>query len=87
MDRGMKGDHPLSHQVTGGIGVIAAGDRESFAEEVFEPERIGSGSGGGKAATGRGQGQATQGINGRFAEDDGVRGGRSARGEVTKVLA
>ena len=53
---------------------------------MWEPGRIGSGTGGGKAAMGRVQSKAADGINGGFAEDDG-RHGLGWDGEEAQIFA
>ncbi len=74
-DGGMKLDHTMSHGVAGGVGVEAAEDGQRRMEQGGEPSGVGSGAGCGQASIGRIHGVATDGVNGRFAKDDGLGGG------------
>jgi len=67
----VKSDHGFGHGVTGGIGVKAATDLIALLNEGREPAGIGSGTGGGEATILGMESQATDGVNGRLAEDDG----------------
>ncbi len=78
----MKLDHTMSHGVAGGVGVEAAEEGQRRMEQGGEPSGVGSGAGGGQAAIGRIQGVATDGVNGRFAKDDGSGGGSTGREEA-----
>ena len=81
----MEGDHGASHVVSGGIGVKAAVDLLSLTDEGREPAWIGSGAGGRDAPMLGMKRLATNGINGRLAENDGwLLGGR--KGEEAEVF-
>ena len=67
----VKSDHSFGHGVTGGIGVKATVDLLSLTDEGRKPAWIGSGTGGGEAPILGMKSQATDGVNGRLAEDDG----------------
>ena len=85
-DGGMKLDQALGHSVAGGISVEAAEDGQAQREQDGEPGRVGSGAGGGEAAEGRMKDVATEGVDGRLAEDDGVSGGGGHR-EAAMIFA
>ena len=85
-DGTMKVDQALGHGVAGRIGVKAAEDWQSQREQGAEPGRVGSGAGGGEAAIGWMKGVATEGVDGRFAEDDGL-SGVGADGEEAAIFA
>ena len=70
MDDGMQGDHGLGHVIAGGIGVEAAVDVAPLVEQRGQPNGIGSGAGGGDAAAASIKGRATDGVDGRFAENN-----------------
>ena len=83
LDGGMKIAHALGHEVAGGIGVKAAVNGLALGDERAEPRRIGPGSRGGEAAMGGMKGVATDGVDGRFAQDKGlVWSGRKAEEPV-----
>ena len=82
----MKLDHALGHGLTGGIGIKAAIDGQALGDERWQPRRVGSGTGGGEGAIGGMQGVATEGVDGRFAQDYGLRI-RCADGEEAMVFA
>ena len=67
----MEGDQGLSHGISSGIGVKAAVDAKMLVDEGGEPSGIWPGASGGDAKMTGMEGRATDGINGRFAEDDG----------------
>jgi hypothetical protein len=69
----MPGDHLLSRGVAGGVGIKAAEDRYAGGQEIYEPKGIRASAGRGDAAVIRMKGQATEGVDGRFAKDDGRR--------------
>ena len=71
----MKLTHASGHVVACGISVEAAEDGQTQAEQSVEPGGVWSGAGGGDAAIGRMKDVATEGVDGRFAQDDGVDGG------------
>ena len=82
----MKLNHALCHGVAGGISVEAAEDGQTQAEQGAEPGRGRSGAGGGEAAIGWMKEVATEGVDGRFAQDDGLgRGGGD--GEEAAIFA
>ena len=74
LDGGMKVAHALGHEVAGGIGVKAAVDGLALGDERAQPRGIGPGTRGGETAIGGMKGVATDGIDGRFAQDDGLAG-------------
>ena len=69
----MQGDHRCRHLVAGGISVEAAVDRATVVEQRLEPKWVGPGAGRRKAAAMGMEGEATDGIDSRFAKYD--RGG------------
>jgi len=71
-DGRMKVAHALGHEVAGGIGVKAAVGGLALGEERGQPRRIGPGAGGGETTIGGIKGVATDGIDGRFAQDDSL---------------
>ncbi len=82
----LKSDHSFGHGVAGWIGVEAAVDPLSLANEGRKPAWIGSGAGGREALMLGMKGLATHGINSRLAENEGwPRGGRN--GEEAEVFA
>lgn len=86
LDGRMHGDHGLGHAITCGIGVEAAVDARALAEQRGKPCRAGSGTICGDAHAAGMYGRATDGINGRFAEDD-FPDMQRADSEVAEVLA
>ena len=85
MDGRMEGDESLSHGLTDDVAIEAAEDVATLVEEVRQPGGIGSGAGGGDGPVIGMKGVATEGVDGRFAEDDvGARDGRT--GEEAKIF-
>ena len=68
----MASDHGGGHGFAGGIKVEAAVEGEILGEEIGQPRGMGSCARGGEAAKMRMQGVATEGVDGRFAENGGV---------------
>ncbi len=68
-DGGMKGAHAQGHGVACGIGVKAAVDDVTLGQERSQPRGIGPCTRGGETTIGGMKGVATNGINGRFAQD------------------
>ena len=71
-DGGMKVAHAVGHGVACGIGVKAAVDGVTLLDERPQPRRIGPCTGGGETTIGGIKGVATDGIDGRFAQDSGL---------------
>ena len=69
MDEGISSDHALGQGVSGGVGVEAAVDGCAGGNEIHEPRGIGTDASGGDTAVTRMENQATEGVDGRFAED------------------
>ena len=86
VDGGMKSDHGVSHGLTGGVEIKAAAQAVALLKEVRQPGRIGSGTGGGEATVVGMKDVATEGVDGRFAQDDGV-GGGGTDGEAAAIFA
>lgn len=82
----MKLDHAKSHGVAGGIRIEGAEDGQRLREQGSEPGRMRSGAGGGKAAKGRMEDQTTEGVDGRFSEDEGLGLGTSNGGAEEAVI-
>ena len=78
--------HGFGHAVAGGIGVEAAVEAVALREQRGEPGGVGSRSGSGDAEAVGMERDATDGVDGRLAEDR-LLGKRSADGEVTEILA
>ena len=76
LDGGVESDHGVSHVIAGRIGVEAAVEAESLGEQRGKPGGVGSGAGGGEAEAVGIEDRATEGVDGRFAQDShlGVRG-------------
>ena len=70
----MKLDQELGDGVAGGIGVEAAVEGQALGDERGKPRGVGSGTGGGEAAAMGMKDAATEGVDGRFAEDEGSPG-------------
>ena len=85
LDGGMKADHGLSHGLACGIEIEAAPEAAALLKEIGQPGGIGSGASGGQTAELWVEKVATDGVNGRFAEDDvGSRDG--GKGEEAKIF-
>ena len=69
LDARIQGDHGLGHGVTGGIGVEAAVNLAPLIQQGPQPGRVRSGAGSGEAPVCGMEGKATDGIDGRFAQD------------------
>ena len=62
-DGRMQSDHGGGHVIAGEVGIEAAVDWASLFQQGLEPQRIGPGAGGRKAAAVGMQGKTTEGIN------------------------
>lgn len=86
LDRGMEGHHGVSHALAGGVEIEAAPETAVLVKELGDPGGIGSGARGGETAVLGMEHVATEGVDGRFAEDDvGAREGR--KGEEAEIFA
>ncbi len=84
MDGGMKSNHSLGHRFSCGIGVKAAIDLRGFLDQGRQPKWVGSGAGGRDTAVLGIEREATDGVDGRFTEDDLVTrsGGDGEKAEI-----
>ena len=78
--------HRFSHVIASGVGIEAAIDWQSSADNGRHPGGVGSGSGGGDAPEARVDQRATEGIDGGLAEDDSIDVDLTDR-EVAEVLS
>ena len=85
LDGGVAGDHGLGHALAGSVSVEAAVDGQAVGQDGGQPGGVGSGARGGDAQAVGIEGAATDGVDGRFAQDDGLRA-RGADGEVAAFL-
>ena len=85
-DRRIKRDHGIGHIVAGGVGVKATVNFTSLGDDGWEPNWIGPGSGGGETMMVGMKNKATDGVNGRLAEDDGLKG-MSGDGKEAVIFA
>ena len=72
LDRRMEGHHGLRHGLAGGVGIEAAVDRVALLKQRAKPAGIGPGTGGRDAAELGMEDPAADGVDGRFAQDDGT---------------
>ena len=86
LDGRMKGDQGVSHVLAGVVQIEAAPEVATLVQEVRHPGRIGPGTGGGHTAVSGMEKVATDGVDGRFAEDD-VRSRNGRDGEEAQILA
>ena len=84
LDGGMEGDHGLGHGLAGGIEIEAAPEAAALVKKIGQPGGVGSGPGGGQTTVVRMENVATDGIDGRFTEDEvGTRdGGNGNEAEI-----
>jgi hypothetical protein len=85
-DGRMEGEEGVSHGLTDGIAIKAAEDVRALVEKVRQPSGIGPCTGGGDATVIGMKDVATEGVDGRFAEDN-VRTWERGNGEEAKVFA
>ena len=81
LDDGMQGDHGASHGVTGGVGIETTVNLATLIQQRPQPVRVGAGAGRGEAAGSGMEGQATDGIDGRFAKDHHMSADRYGGGQ------
>ena len=85
LDGGIKAHHGLSHGLAGGIEIEAAPEAAALLKESRHPSGVGPGAGGGQTAVLWVEHVTTDGIDGRFAEDD-VGSREGGNGEEALVL-
>ena len=69
LDGGVEGEHGVGRGFAGRINVKAAIDLEALVDQGGQPLGVGPGAGGGDATIVRVESKATDGVDGRFAED------------------
>jgi len=84
-DSRMERDHLLSHGVAGRVGVEAAVEGTALRQQCGKPARIGPSTGCGYTQRRRMQEEATDGVDGGFAEHD-HRWILSVDGEVAEIF-
>jgi hypothetical protein len=82
---GMEGYHSAHHVLAGEVGVKAAVDGRALVEGRSQPAWIGPGTGRGDAAMVSVESKATDGLDGRFHQDDGWQG-LSGNREEAEIL-
>src|ERR1700730_3388390 len=81
----MESDHGAGHGLAGGVSVEAAIDLATLGQQRAKPAGVGPDTRGGEATVLGMEGQATNGVDGRLAQDDGrTKGG--GNGEEAQVL-
>lgn len=83
-DGGMEADHAAGHVFPGGVGVETTVDLIALGNESAKPTGVCSGAGGGDAKLIGEKGEATERIDGRFAQHDG--GGLRSKGAKIAVI-
>ena len=81
----MKGNHGVSHVLAGGVEIEAAPEAATLVKELRDPGGIGSGARGGQTAVLGMDHVTTDGVDGRFAEND-VRSREGWNREEAKIF-
>ncbi len=84
-DSGIESHHLPSQIFPGAVGIEATVGQITLSQECGEPAWVGASSGGGDSPTSGVQQEAADGVDGRFAQDDGSGSGR-VQGEVAEIL-
>jgi hypothetical protein len=75
LDGGMEGDEGLGHRLTGRIGIETAVNGAALGQERFQPTRTGTSAGRGDTSQTGLKEVSAEGVNGRFAQEEGERVG------------